>query len=330
MSELVSILVPAYNAERWIGEALSSAVTQTWPNKEIIVVDDGSTDGTLAAARRFASPFVKVVTQDNRGASAARNHAYALAQGQYIQWLDADDVLAPDKIARQMASAHSHGALALHCSPYGVFHYRIRKAKFTPTSLWRDHTPISWTLASFTTRAWMIPAAWLVSRTLAQKAGTWDERLSLNDDGEYFCRVVLASQQVSFVALAACYYRSTGYSQLSRDTSERALESLQLSLTLCIQHLLAVEISERTRGASLSLLQMYSSSWQEREALRTRSERLAAELGGRLQGGSGDRSALLLERAVGIPRASRWMHAMRRVRLEAKVRWDEALFRLGG
>ena len=59
----------------------------------------------------------------------------------------------------------------------------------------------------------MIPAAWLLSRRLAQKAEAWDERLSLNDDGEYFCRVVLASKQVSFVALAACYYRSTGYSQ---------------------------------------------------------------------------------------------------------------------
>ena len=81
MNDLVSILIPAFNCERWIGECLSSAVDQTWPRTEVIVVDDGSTDRTLAAACAHASGAVKVVTQENRGASAARTHALGLAQG---------------------------------------------------------------------------------------------------------------------------------------------------------------------------------------------------------------------------------------------------------
>ena len=178
VNDLVSILVPAHNCERWIGECLSSAVGQTWPRKEVIVVDDGSADGTLAAARAHESATVKVVSQENRGASAARNHALSLAQGRYIQWLDADDVLAPDKITRQMAAAQWHGELTLHACRYGVFHYRLAKAKFSPTALWRDHTPMSWTLARFTNKAWMVPAAWLVSRRVTEAAGPWDERLS--------------------------------------------------------------------------------------------------------------------------------------------------------
>jgi glycosyltransferase involved in cell wall biosynthesis len=327
VNDLVSILVPAFNCERWIGECLASAAGQTWCRTEVIVVDDGSTDGTLAAARAHASACVKVVTQENQGASAARNHAFSLAQGRYIQWLDADDVLAPDKIERQMTAARPQGDLTLHACPYGVFHYRIQKAKFNATSLWRDHTPICWALTNFTTPSWMIPAAWLVSRRLAEAGGQWDERLTLNDDGEYFCRVVLASKYVGFVQSATCYYRSTGYSQLSRSRSERAIESLLLSLSLCIEHLLAVEVSNRTRHASLALLEMYSPLWQNAPTVRERADRFAAELGGRLHGVSTDRKTALLADAVGPERATRWMDALRRLRLSARVRWDGVLHR---
>src|SRR5689334_15167297 len=98
MKPLVSILIPAYNAEQWIPEAIRSACAQSWSRKEIIVVDDGSTDRTLEVARRFASPEVNVVSTSNHGAAAARNHALRLSQGDYIQWLDADDILATDKL----------------------------------------------------------------------------------------------------------------------------------------------------------------------------------------------------------------------------------------
>ena len=105
MAPLVSILIPAYNSERWIAETIKSALDQTWPNKEIIIVDDGSSDQTLANARRFASQTVSVISQENQGASAARNKALQVCQGDYIQWLDADDLLSPDKIQRQMEAA---------------------------------------------------------------------------------------------------------------------------------------------------------------------------------------------------------------------------------
>src|SRR5580693_7854433 len=102
MKPLVSILIPAYNAEAWISDTLRSAIGQTWEPKEIIVVDDGSKDQTLAIARQFESKQVRVVSQENQGAAAARNKCFSLSQGQYIQWLDADDLLGPDKISRQM------------------------------------------------------------------------------------------------------------------------------------------------------------------------------------------------------------------------------------
>src|SRR5207248_8968504 len=102
MKPLVSILIPAYNAEPWITDTIQSALAQTWMRKEIIIIDDGSTDQTLSIARQFASKTVSVIAQRNQGAAAARNKAFALSQGGYIQWLDADDLLSPDKIEAQV------------------------------------------------------------------------------------------------------------------------------------------------------------------------------------------------------------------------------------
>src|SRR4030095_12920383 len=103
MKKLVSILIPAYNAAEFIAETIESVLAQTWPRKEIIVVNDGSQDDTLAIARQFESKQVLVVTKDNEGAAATRNKAFSLCQGDYIQWLDADDLLSPNQISPQIA-----------------------------------------------------------------------------------------------------------------------------------------------------------------------------------------------------------------------------------
>ena len=147
MEPLVSILIPAYNSEQWIAETIESALAQTWRTKEIVVVDDGSSDQTLQIARRFASKGVYVVTQPNQGAAAARNTAMSICQGDYIQWLDADDLLEPDKVERQMRSLDDYpGKRTLLSGAWAYFIYRNRKAKFSPTDLWQNLTPFEWIL----------------------------------------------------------------------------------------------------------------------------------------------------------------------------------------
>ncbi len=329
MPELVSILIPAYNAEKWIGDTIQSAISQNWSKKEIIIVNDGSTDNTLSLAKSFESKYVKVVTQENSGASTARNKALSFAQGDYIQWLDADDLLAPDKISRQMEMADlGYKNLQLLSSAYGVFHYRTGKARFNPNGIWRDLSPMDWITENFTDgTAWMVPAAWLISRKLTEEAGLWDERLSLNDDGEYISRVVLASELVHFVSTAQSYYRNTGFSQLSRDTSERGVQSLLLSLKLCIQHLLLFEDSERTRSTSVALLQMYLRFFlAEKPELLGEINVLAFELGGELIPPILNWKASLLAGLFGQKSADRVMTSLRKMRFSTVVMWDEMLF----
>ena len=94
MSVLVSILIPCYNAERWIAQAIESALAQTWSEKEVIVVDDGSTDHSLEVIRQFDGR-ISWETGLNRGGNAARNRLLELARGEWLQYLDADDYLRP-------------------------------------------------------------------------------------------------------------------------------------------------------------------------------------------------------------------------------------------
>src|SRR5262245_12674341 len=110
MSPSVSVVVPAYNARAWITESLESVFGQTYPHSqiELIVVDDGSQDDTADVARaamRDRSICGQVIQLGrNAGVSAARNSGWTLARGEWIQFLDADDLLAPSKIALQMAA----------------------------------------------------------------------------------------------------------------------------------------------------------------------------------------------------------------------------------
>jgi glycosyltransferase involved in cell wall biosynthesis len=286
MAPLVSILIPAYNAERWIADTIKSAMGQTWQNKEIIIVDDGSIDHTVSVARQFASGKVAVVTQKNQGAAAARNKAFSLSRGDYIQWLDADDLLAEDKISTQMKAADGyHSKRTLLSCAWAHFISRPSKADFVPTGLWRDLAPVEWLLCKWEQNVFLPNSSWLVSRELSEEAGPWDIRLSLDDDGEYFSRVVRLSDFVRFVPEAAAFYRRSGFQSLSNiDPTDKKLDSLYLSMQLQIANTLSLEDSQRVRLACLGVLQRYMVCfYPERPGIVRQLERLAIDLGGCLE-----------------------------------------------
>jgi GT2 family glycosyltransferase len=287
MKPLVSILIPAYNAEKTIAHTLQSAIDQTWPHKEIIVIDDGSKDRTAEVLRQFASKGVSVVYTENRGLPAAVNRAFSLSQGDYIQELDADDLLAPDKIERQLAASREvDNSRVLLSSPWASFYYRTRSAQFVRNSLCQDLSPVEWLLRKMNDNVHMQNATWLVSRELAEAAGPWDARLHYDQDGEYFARVVLASQGIRFVPGTGVFYRvSSASTRISHiGNSNRKKDSLLLSMKLHIQYLRSFEDSERVRKACLAYLQnWYCVFYPDRPDAVVELQALAAQLQGRLE-----------------------------------------------
>ena len=250
---LVSVLIPCYNAEKFIGETLESVFRQTWRNIEVIVVDDGSKDRSADIVRRFCRPNLKLVQQTNRGQTAALNVCLAQATGDFVQFLDADDLIASDKIERQIERLMD-SPRSVATAEWARFSANPEVAQFTPEAVWQDLDSVDWLAIS---RAdglgMMFPALWLIPMPLVRSIGPWDEDLSLNNDAEYFTRLILAADRILFCPGARCYYRSGVPGSLSGRKTSKAWDSQVRVLELCESYVRAREDSERVRrGFALS------------------------------------------------------------------------------
>ncbi len=249
MHPLVSIIIPVYNSEKYLSETVESAINQTWQNKEIIIVDDGSTDHSLLVAKGYENEMVKVFQQENKGASAARNKGLREAKGDYIQFLDADDLLHPNKIKNQVKLLNGEtDKIALGptvyfydgTDPYSILikHEWYKKGSSDPVDFLIKLYGGSIIGPSY---GGMITIhSWLTPRKIVDKAGAWNEDLSLDDDGEFFCRVILASKEIVYSDNSINYYRKYNKgSSLSGQKTHQACKSALTANLLKASYLLS-------------------------------------------------------------------------------------------
>jgi len=247
----VSILIPAFNSAAFIAETLDSAINQSWPNTEIIVVDDGSTDETPQILAAYRQHGLSIIHQDRCGAASARNRAFRVSSGDYIQYLDADDLLSPTKIESQINDLLLSPPLHISSCGWGGFLDTPSHATFTPQAIWKTLTPIDWMVMAWQGGGMMQTACWLTPRSLIEGTTGWDESLisNPNDDGEFFCRVLTHCTKIIFNPEAKVFYRKNVGESLSKQISTTAVKSLLLTCHSNTQQAQTLEDSERVRQA---------------------------------------------------------------------------------
>ena len=224
MMPLVSILIPCYNAERWVAQAIESALEQTWPRKEVIVVDDGSTDGSLAIIRSFGDR-IRWATGPNGGGNVARNRLLALAQGEWLQYLDADDWLLPEKVSQQIEFLNDHPETDIVYGPCTLEYWSEQGTH-------RELFPIP-----DTDDLWVLLARWYLPQTGAPlwrrksllEVGGWKPDQPCCQEHELYLRLLMAGKHWSFCPRNGAVYRQWSEQTVcKRDKPEVRRQRLQI------------------------------------------------------------------------------------------------------
>lgn len=246
---LVSVIIPLYNSEHYITHAIESVLQQTYKNIELIIIDDGSTDNSLSVARSYERENVRVYHQTNQGAQVARNYGFSVSKGKYIQYLDSDDYLTPDKIKMQVKQLEQSDSMTIATSSVYVKNgcdcvlwsmpeiYRNFNNGFDLlVDLWRYFIP-SLTLGTY-----------LTPRNLIERSGGWDVTLLKNQDGDFFSRVLIQVHKVVYVENEGQIWRVRADST-SHKVSYKKTESVLYSYKKISDLMLSIEDSERVRQA---------------------------------------------------------------------------------
>jgi glycosyltransferase involved in cell wall biosynthesis len=214
---LVSVIIPAYNAEASLARAIRSVEAQTFRDFEVVVVDDGSTDGTADTARGFGS--VRYVRGSHKGEAGARNHGLEEATGELVAFVDADDEWLPEKLARQVAFMKSLGSSFSYTDSYIV--HGDRRQRYS--SLARPHhgEVLEPLIDDWLDQAFIIPTEVMASRALLRAAGGFETGLSSAGHVDYGLWLKLALCGTRFDYLdepLALWYR--GHESVSSDAVE--------------------------------------------------------------------------------------------------------------
>jgi glycosyltransferase involved in cell wall biosynthesis len=164
---LVSVLIPCFNASPWVGRAIESALSQTWPETEVVVLDDGSTDNSMETIRRYA-PHIRVDQQANGGQNVSRNRLTELGRGEWLIFLDADDEITLDCVEKKMKVAD--GADMIYGTMEVACFVGTKKTRFSTRMAANYEDPIA---AAF---AWKYPntSAMAFRKSAIVEAGGWD------------------------------------------------------------------------------------------------------------------------------------------------------------
>ena len=235
-NQKLSILMPCYNAEKYVADTLTCLLGQDYENIEIILVDDGSTDKSYDIAKLFeADARVQVYQQPNSGACVARNLALSKAKGEYVLFMDADDLVTKDMIASQMALLEEAFEGYMTFGHWARFYDgQLDKAVVENGEIYHDYDNASDALADIWNGKGMMPIhSYIIPRSVVGDE-RYDVRLKVNQDGEFLCRILMRAKGLKYCPQGVAYYRSGIAGSVStKKISHAKGESLLLAYQIC-------------------------------------------------------------------------------------------------
>ncbi len=237
MTDLVSIIIPCYNAEKWISKCIDSALSQTYSSIEVIIVDDGSTDNSLTLVKEYGNK-IRWISCENGGPSVARNAGIKLSKGKYIQFIDADDYISSFKVKQQLEFLEVSNADVVYgdwCYQYHQTDGTIELADYTTHQITDDilHYIIAYNS--------IIHGSCIYKREVFEKVVGFDESLKIAEDYDFSMRAALAGFKFSYQSGCHYFYRIYGATTASHGQGINYPQSVELAL---IKFYLALEEKE--------------------------------------------------------------------------------------
>lgn len=224
MNPLISIIIPVFNSEAYIGETLESCIKQTYRNLEIIIVNDGSTDNSEEVIKHITDRRIQYYLINNSGPCYARNFGIAKASGTLFQFLDADDILDPEKIEKQVIKYCVYGDEYIYSGVMGNIVGNDKNLEKNFEFYYRNLIPEKFFNEMFSHFGkYYTTGMWLVPKNLIEQTTGWDENVLLNNDGEYFSRLIMLSKMVIFCPGAVFYYRRDVVMSVSKCLNEKRI-----------------------------------------------------------------------------------------------------------
>ncbi|MDF0551739.1 glycosyltransferase [Kamptonema sp. UHCC 0994] len=220
MAKLVSIIIPCFNAETWVGEAIESCFKQSYTPIDVIVIDDGSTDGSLEIIKNYDGRLIWE-TGPNRGGNYARNRGFELAKGEYIQYLDADDYLLPDKIERQVNFLDGMGADIVYGDVNYQYHLPDGEILQEAVNIVGISGNCKDVLESLLAYGCLPPIAYLFKKSAVINSIRWDETLKCGQDRDFLISLLIKGAKIVYQPGSYSIYRK--YGNVTVSTSNKAL-----------------------------------------------------------------------------------------------------------
>jgi glycosyltransferase involved in cell wall biosynthesis len=278
---LVSFCIPVHNAEKYLEQTLQVILTQEYPNFEVIVVNDHSTDSSGQILAKYASKIV-LLDAKNRGATAARNQAFLHSRGDYIIFFDADDLVSPDYLSSQVATILNYKNSVV-IARWGRFYGDMENFKEDDNLIKRSLSFHDWILGYWMYNNHMTPPGRLIlPRQIVNAAGLWDESLSLNDDFDFFARIFNVADRIVYNDGACFYYRSGVGGISSRvkgyEYQQSNFKSIDKATNLVVKRFGA---DDKIRRACANVWQLFVyENYPQNRDLRKKALKKIEELGG--------------------------------------------------